>query len=83
MIFTAFILTPRKISKNRRIHNVDPTLITHDSTILTVLEISVIFGQNKKEIANPGMNSTNKKPKIILKNPKRVVVKSAIPRHRH
>jgi hypothetical protein len=32
----------------------------------------------ENEIAHPGMNNTNKKPKIILKNPKKVIIISAI-----
>lgn len=74
----AVVLTPRKISRKRIAHNVDPILITHDNTILVTGGISVILGKKTNEIAHPGINNTNKKPKIILKNPKRVEIMSAI-----
>jgi hypothetical protein len=75
---TPVVLTPRNRSRKRIAHNVDPILITQDNTSLVRGGISVILGKKTNEIANPGINNTNKKPKIIRKNPERVEIISAI-----
>jgi len=59
-------------------HNVDPILITHENTIRSIREISLTRGKKMNDIVNPGINNNNKKPKSILKNPKMVVIISAM-----
>jgi hypothetical protein len=60
------------------IHKVDPILITQDNTIRSIREISLTLGKKMNDIVNPGINNIKKKPKRILKNPKRVVIISAM-----